>query len=737
MKKRILSLIMSVSLVIGTISASAVSIEFENIEKESYIDEDILINYESIDSEENTVESSIEQDSISSLATGIEEMVIESNLIESKSYIQNYALNSVIKDMSGRVISNDLYNQYLINIANTIESPDWTYEKNGKILHNLPVTDWTRSSNCVSFTRRDSASRLALWNWSAVQSLNKAYNKPEQVWDLSRNVNHYDSHLINVGTVSSYNDILYDGTTWVAPNGIYTGTTVIEDLYKYEGTFKIDKTYDMSNLYFTLSTVASDRIIYLNDNIYVFIYPTCLKQYISNNTSSPYYFMNFLCFWTGTIATVTDIKTFYGIPAQTAYTDLSRFSDLKPYESAINFVGWNFDATTNNIGNTISNSYLLAKNNPNYDGEYIITVIASDIAGYGGMYRPIISMEYKDSVITYLGNGNTGGNTEKQTKVYGEDLYITKNGYVKEGYSFVNWNTKADGSGKTYNPNDAFKREDGLTLYAQWQINQYPVTYIDKDTNGNEIGRTTVMLNYNTPVSGSDIGSSDADNAYHNQYRYVSDTSATVTTDGATVYRIFEFCETEKESHLTWNDNNDADKLRPKKYTLKLKQNGVIIDEVELPTDTTDYVFAHLPKYDKNGNPYKYELETVVSERYQVEYGEDGSLIFQDYQPANFSVIIPKQIVLDGNTGKASYTVSVDGTFYYNDTLTIKPDTSFILTDRSNISQMTASVLLSKNQFKKENVNSVVNGTVSTDKKQFAGIWNGRFHFDIKFVMSN
>ena len=66
------------------------------------------------------------------------------------------------------------------------------------------------------------------------------------------------------------------------------------------------------------------------------------------------------------------------------------------------------------------------------------------------------------------------------------------------------------------------------------------------------------MLNYNTPVSGSDIGSSDADNAYHNQYRYVSDTSATVTTDGATVYRIFEFCETEKESHLTWNDNNDA-----------------------------------------------------------------------------------------------------------------------------------------------------------------------------------
>lgn len=280
----------------------------------------------------------------------------------------------------------------------------------------------------------------------------------------------------------------------------------------------------------------------------------------------------------------------------------------------------------------------------------------------------------------------------------------------------------------------------GITIDYYYTRNKYTVTYIDKTPDGKEIGRTTKQVFYDADVRGSDIGKSASDNAYYPQYRYVSDTTAKVTTNGATVYREFEFCETEKDSHLTWNDDNNADGLRPEKYTLKLKQNGVVIDEVELPSDQTDYTFDHLPKYDENGNPYKYEIETIVSDRYKAEYGEDGSLIFQDYKPAGFSVVIPKTIVLDGRTGNADYTVSINGTFYYNDTLTVIPESSLTLTDRSNISSMQADVSQQKTDFTKEDgvaSGTTTNGFIQINRTYFSGLWQGTFNFDIKFVMQN
>ena len=354
----------------------------------------------------------------------------------------------------------------------------------------------------------------------------------------------------------------------------------------------------------------------------------------------------------------------------------------------------------------------------------------------GNISEPItvdVKIEYTVSV-----NPNEGtltGDSSYQV-ISGETITIPEP--TRTGYTFIGWTVK--GTDSSINNNSFTMGSEDAEIIAQWQINQYPVTYIDKDINGNEIGRTTIMVDYDTLVRGSDIGSSDIDNAYHNQYRYVSDTSATVTTDGATVYRIFEFCETEKESHLTWNDNNDADSLRPEKYTLKLKQNGIVIDEVELPTDTTDYIFDHLPKYDTDGNPYVYEIEAIVSDRYKPEYGEDGSLIFQDYQPANFSVIIPKQITLSGLTGNSNYFVSVKGIFYYNDTLTVQPNASFTLTDRNKLSLMEAKVKQDKITFTKEDnvaITCQTEGNIKVNKPFFAGKWDGSFNFDIKFIMQN
>lgn len=278
------------------------------------------------------------------------------------------------------------------------------------------------------------------------------------------------------------------------------------------------------------------------------------------------------------------------------------------------------------------------------------------------------------------------------------------------------------------------------TYIANWKLNQYPVTYIDVAPNGEEIGRTVKNIDWNTSVRGSDLGSNTVENAYHNGYYYVSDTTATVTTEGAVVYRKFETSSIDKEVNLNWNDNNNKDGVRPETYKLKLRQNGKVIKEVELPSSQTGYTFRNLPNYDANGQKYEYSFDASASDRYKIRFDDNGNVIVEDYQPANFSVVIPKMIVLDGSTGKADYTVSVNGTFYYNDTLTVKPESSFNMTDRSNISTIKANVYQIKTGFTKEDGISngcIANGIIQLDRDNFVGLWNGVFNFDIRFVMKN
>src|SRR5690606_39573914 len=66
----------------------------------------------------------------------------------------------------------------------------------------------------------------------------------------------------------------------------------------------------------------------------------------------------------------------------------------------------------------------------------------------------------------------------------------------KIGYSFASWNTAPDGSGESYQPGQTLiLGAEDVTLYAQWTINQYTVSY---DGNGNDSGSVpeTAKENY-------------------------------------------------------------------------------------------------------------------------------------------------------------------------------------------------------------------------------------------------
>ncbi len=85
--------------------------------------------------------------------------------------------------------------------------------------------------------------------------------------------------------------------------------------------------------------------------------------------------------------------------------------------------------------------------------------------------------------ITFNGNGSTSGSMKKLSNCkYGKKYTLTKNGFKKKGYTFTGWNTKKDGSGKTYKnkaevKNLSAKADGKVTLYAQWKKTKYTITY--------------------------------------------------------------------------------------------------------------------------------------------------------------------------------------------------------------------------------------------------------------------
>lgn len=87
-----------------------------------------------------------------------------------------------------------------------------------------------------------------------------------------------------------------------------------------------------------------------------------------------------------------------------------------------------------------------------------------------------ISVTAKWEAITYSIDFNANGGTGKTGSMnckYDKEYTIRDNGFTKDNYNFISWNTKPDGTGITYNAGDKIKNlassSTTITLYAQWK----------------------------------------------------------------------------------------------------------------------------------------------------------------------------------------------------------------------------------------------------------------------------
>lgn len=151
--------------------------------------------------------------------------------------------------------------------------------------------------------------------------------------------------------------------------------------------------------------------------------------------------------WGGTMNGQTGTIEYTGVYGETVQI-------YKPTKSGYRFVRWNASGIEGTLSSTSGDAtYTFPKGN-----------------GFDNIEAVWEIQEYR---ISYNGNNASSGSVASQLlNIEVGSQKIQGNSFARPGYTFKSWNTKADGSGTTYNPGDTYSTLANLTLYAQWEKNK-------------------------------------------------------------------------------------------------------------------------------------------------------------------------------------------------------------------------------------------------------------------------
>ena len=228
------------------------------------------------------------------------------------------------------------------------------------------------------------------------------------------------------------------------------------------------------------------------------------------------------------------------------YDEEKALSENKFLREGYNFVGWNIekDGTGTSYEDKATVKNLTSEHNDTVElfAQWEIKTFTVTFDTDGGSEVPSQTVEYKDKVDSnieaptkegyrfagwYLGNdtynfnaevteditlkahweaitytidfkrnsSDASGDTPNQTFQYDEEKPLNNNGFVRNDYDFVEWNTKEDGTGVAYANGATVKNltsvDDAIVrLYAQWKKKTYTVTF--NSNGGSEVSSQAV-----------------------------------------------------------------------------------------------------------------------------------------------------------------------------------------------------------------------------------------------------
>gem|GEM_PF-6192218 len=117
------------------------------------------------------------------------------------------------------------------------------------------------------------------------------------------------------------------------------------------------------------------------------------------------------------------------------------------------------------------------------------------------------TLEPNETNVSYDANGGSGKIADQKV-TYEKSAKIKANSFKRSGYTFNGWNTKKDGSGKTYSENQdvttEFPSQNNVTLYAQWKEIKVESIALDKTKIVGEKGKNMSLTADLKPTDAKD-----------------------------------------------------------------------------------------------------------------------------------------------------------------------------------------------------------------------------------------
>lgn len=248
--------------------------------------------------------------------------------------------------------------------------------------------------------------------------------------------------------------------------------------------------------------------------------------------------------------------------------------------------------------------------------------------------------------VFYYGNGATGGEAPSLPDYVAVVVVSGPGTLDKAGYRFLNWNSKADGTGRTLDEGDTLRIADNIfALYAQWgpiddRITPQAVTY-DRNAAGAAHADAKTVLTKNDPLTG------------------IANGAASLTPDD---YSIAGNTVTIKKAYL------DQRPVGTTLLTFKFQSGStskLILKVVDTYTakeiiDAALFSASEVP----HPSPQMPYITSQAEVMYFVPYGTDRTHLTPILLQSPFSEIVSPTGAQDFSRGPVTYTVksTIDGT---------------------------------------------------------------------------
>ena len=364
-----------------------------------------------------------------------------------------------------------VYESYLVDLdGNKILPDDYTklataaeqaanYATNQDI-KTLPII-WKRSKTVIE----NGGSELSWKPGERIKEFGDSwYTDAADVWDGSRskdgkNSTHQFTQYLPDNQITVKNRVMYDSASWMRKSG--------DTYYLFRGTFDLEKLTlnegeQYGNYNFTIKSVVDEDKIYINDNMFVFVYPDDGTKIDESN------WQEYLAFWTGTANQNGEVKFKDSV--------LGRKATRLQGEAKKGFPeitdGWYTEPVTDGAGNIIQHAL-----STGHKKQFRIDVITHDNAEGGGMYRLKLEAKKDPSKVTFRFRKVDSEDTNKG--ISGTTFYLTPNEGNGASYYLT---TDEHGYASAIVPTGTYTlRETKAHKYYQATSNEWTVTIGEKD----------------------------------------------------------------------------------------------------------------------------------------------------------------------------------------------------------------------------------------------------------------